>query len=62
MGKHPQKLIFKDILKLHHHRLHQMIVKLESLGFISKIPRVARSIKVLIQSSEIPELKELVSS
>jgi len=36
-----------------------MIVKLKNLGFISKTPRVARSIKLLIPSNGIPELNDM---
>lgn len=38
---------------------HQMIVKLEENGFISRIPGKARSIKILIDSSFIPKLKNI---
>ena len=37
--------------------VHQMVVKLESLGLISRKPGVARSIKVLVSPDNIPELK-----
>ncbi|MCP3890333.1 MAG: MarR family transcriptional regulator [Desulfobulbaceae bacterium] len=36
---------------------HQMVVKLESIGAIRRKPRVARSIEVKIDPSEIPSLK-----
>ena len=37
--------------------VHQMVVKLESLGLISRNLGVARSIRVLVSPDEIPELK-----
>jgi hypothetical protein len=36
--------------------VHQMLVKLEEKGFISKIPRMPRTIKVLMPPDQIPEL------
>ena len=36
--------------------IHQMILKLEEKGFISRIPRQPRSIKLLIDPEEIPRL------
>jgi DNA-binding MarR family transcriptional regulator len=37
--------------------VHQMVLKLESLGLISRKPGVARSIQVLVSPDDIPELK-----
>jgi Mn-dependent DtxR family transcriptional regulator len=37
--------------------VHQMVVKLESLGLIARQPGVARSIQILASSDDIPELK-----
>ena len=37
--------------------VHQMVVKLESLGLISRKPGVARSIRVLVAQDDIPALK-----
>ena len=38
--------------------IHQMILKLEEKGLISRVPRQARSIKLLINPDEIPKLKK----
>jgi repressor LexA len=38
--------------------VHQMIVKLEELGLITREPGVARSMRVAIPASEIPELED----
>ena len=37
--------------------VHQMVVKLESLGLIMRKPGVARSIQVVVSPEDIPELK-----
>lgn len=36
---------------------HQMIVRLERNGFISRIPGAARSIQVLVPANELPALE-----
>jgi SOS-response transcriptional repressor LexA len=37
--------------------IHQMILKLEEKGFISRIPGQPRSIKLLIDADQIPRLR-----
>ena len=37
--------------------VHQMVVKLENLGLITRQPGVARSIQVMVSPDGIPELK-----
>ena len=37
--------------------IHQMILKLEEKGYISRSPGQARSIKLLIDQEELPRLK-----
>ena len=37
--------------------VHQMILRLEEKGFISRIPGQARSIRLLIDPDELPRLK-----
>jgi repressor LexA len=36
--------------------IHQMILKLEEKGFISRVPGQARSIKLLVDPDDIPRL------
>lgn len=36
---------------------HQMVLKLEELGLITRTPRAARSIKLLVDAREIPILE-----
>ena len=38
--------------------VHQMIVKLEELGLITREPGVPRSVRVAVPRSEIPELDD----
>lgn len=37
--------------------VHNMILKLEELGFISRVPRQSRSIQVLLSPAELPYLE-----
>jgi len=37
--------------------VHQMVVRLEALGLISRVPGVARTIKVLIPVEKLPPLE-----
>jgi len=37
--------------------VHQMIVRLEEKGFISRIPGQARSIKLVVDPDELPRLR-----
>ena len=37
--------------------VHQMVLRLEELGLISRVPGQARSIKLLLDRSEIPDLQ-----
>ena len=38
--------------------VHQMIVKLEELGLITREPGVPRSVRVTLPASEIPDLED----
>jgi len=38
--------------------VHQMIVKLEELGLITREPGVPRSVRVTLPASDIPELED----
>lgn len=37
--------------------VHQMVLKLEEKGFISRIPRTSRSIRLLLTRDQIPDLE-----
>ncbi len=38
--------------------VHQMVLTLEKRGFISRVPRKARSIRLLLPPEELPSLEE----
>ncbi len=37
--------------------VHQMVLTLEKLGFISRIPGAARSIQLLLEADQLPQLQ-----
>lgn len=37
--------------------VHQMVLKLEEKGFISRIPRTPRSIRLLLPREQLPDLE-----
>ncbi len=37
--------------------VHQMVLTLEERGFISRVPRQARSIKILLPREQLPDLE-----
>jgi Mn-dependent DtxR family transcriptional regulator len=37
--------------------VHQMIITLERKGFISRVPRKPRSIRLLLEPDQLPDLK-----
>ena len=39
--------------------VHQMIVQLDRLGLIRRVPRQARSIDLLVSSSDLPQLQPI---
>lgn len=39
--------------------VHQMIVQLERLGLIRRVPRQARSIELLVPSASLPQLQPI---
>jgi Mn-dependent DtxR family transcriptional regulator len=56
-GRSPAESDIKRYFGVSPPTVHQMVVKLESLGLISRKPGVARSIQVLVSPDDIPELK-----
>ena len=55
-GRAPAEADIQRYFKVSPPTVHQMVLKLESLGLISRTPGVARSIQVLVSSEHIPEL------
>ena len=37
--------------------VHQMVLSLEQLGFISRVPGAARSIQLLLEPDQLPQLQ-----
>jgi Mn-dependent DtxR family transcriptional regulator len=56
-GRSPAEADIQRYFKVSPPTVHQMVVKLESLGLIARKPGVARSIQVLVSPDNIPELK-----
>ena len=56
-GKPPAEADMRHYFKVSPPSVHQMVVKLESLGFIERKPGVGRSIRVLIDPDKIPRLQ-----
>ena len=57
-GRAPAEADFERFFCAAPSTIHQMILKLEVKGLISRIPGVARSIELLIDPNDIPRLKK----
>jgi repressor LexA len=58
-GRAPAETDLRRFFRTTPPTIHQMILKLEEKGFISRVPRQARSIKLLIDPDELPRLKRI---
>jgi len=56
-GQPPAEADMQHYFKVSPPSVHQMVVKLESLGLIERKPGVGRSIRVLVDPDKIPRLK-----
>ena len=56
-GRPPAEADLQQYFKVTPPTVHQMIVRLDGLGLIKRIPGVGRSIQVLVPSDKIPGLK-----
>jgi len=56
-GRPPAEADMQHYFKVIPPSVHQMVVKLESLGLIERKPGVGRSIRVLVDPDKIPRLK-----
>lgn len=56
-GRPPAEADLQRYFKVTPPTVHQMVVRLDSLGLIKRIPGVGRSIQVLVSSGELPALK-----
>jgi Mn-dependent DtxR family transcriptional regulator len=56
-GRPPAEADMQHYFKVSPPSVHQMVVKLESIGLIERNPGVGRSIRVLVDPNNIPRLK-----
>jgi len=56
MGRPPAEADMQRFFRVSGPAVHQMVVALEKAGLVSRQPGVARSIRVLIERSLLPEL------
>lgn len=56
-GRPPAEADMQRYFRVAPPTVHQMILKLEKLGFIARTPRQARSIEVLLAPETLPPLK-----
>jgi SOS-response transcriptional repressor LexA len=57
-GRSPAEADFERFFRKMPPTIHQMILKLEEKGFITRVPGQARSIKLAVDKDEIPRLKQ----
>ena len=56
-GRSPSEADLQRFFRKTPPTIHEMILKLEEKGYISRVPGQARSIQLLINPDEIPRLK-----
>jgi len=56
-GRSPAESDIQRYFKVTPPTVHQMVLKLETLGLIARVPGVARSIRVQVAPEDIPRLK-----
>ncbi len=56
-GRPPAEADIQGYFRVTPPTVHQMILSLEKLGFISRVPGQARSIRVLISRQDFPDLE-----
>jgi repressor LexA len=56
-GRPPAEADMQRYFKTTPPTVHQMVMRLEEKGFISKIPREPRSIRLLLSREQLPELE-----
>ncbi|MCK4393759.1 MarR family transcriptional regulator [Candidatus Bipolaricaulota bacterium] len=57
-GRPPAEADLQRFFRVTPPTIHQMILRLEEKGFISRSPGMARSIKLLVDPDQIPRLKK----
>jgi len=58
----PAEADFQRFFEVTPPSVHQMIMQLERLGLISRIPRQARSIKLMLSQEDLPPLQPIKTS
>jgi SOS-response transcriptional repressor LexA len=61
MGRPPAEADMQRFFAVTPPSVHQMILTLERRGFISRQPAVARSIELLVQPENLPDLQPVFS-
>jgi DNA-binding MarR family transcriptional regulator len=56
-GRSPAEAEMERYFRVTQPTVHQMILRLEEKGLISRVPGQARSIKLLVPDEEVPQLK-----
>jgi len=56
-GRSPAEAEMQRYFRVTPPTVHQMILKLEEKGLISRVPRQARSIRLLVPDEDVPPLK-----
>ena len=56
-GRSPAEAEMERYFRVTPPTVHQMILRLEEKGLISRVPGQARSIKLLVPDEEVPQLK-----
>jgi Mn-dependent DtxR family transcriptional regulator len=57
-GQPPSEVDMQRFFRVTPPTIHQMVLKLEERGFISRVPREARTIQVLVAPEDLPLLKD----
>jgi len=58
----PAEADFQRFFEVTPPSVHQMIIQLERLGLITRVPRQARSIKLVLPSEDLPPLQPIKTS
>ena len=55
-GRSPSEVDMQSFFRVSPPAVHQMVLSLERLGFIERIPGRARSLKLLLNREQLPDL------
>ena len=57
-GQPPSEVDMQRFFRVTAPSIHQMVLRLEERGFISRVPRKARTIQVLVEPDQLPVLRD----